>query len=123
MVSGSVCLELLARGKPAIVIYHVTPFAQFMFRWFVTCRYMTLLNLIAGRELMPEFLFARNVEKNVRKMTGQLDEWLIDPSSLAQVRGDIEELRATVAQTGGIARAAEAVLGQLGHEQATRTAA
>ena len=123
MVSGSVCLELLARGKPAIVIYHVTPFALFMFRTAVTCRFMTLTNLIAGRELMPEFLFSRDIEPNVRAMTERLDEWLLDSSSLAGARREVAELGAQVAQTGGIARAADAVLKQFDRERPARIAA
>jgi lipid-A-disaccharide synthase len=123
MVSGSVSLELLARGTPAVVMYRGTVFTELLVRMLVTCRFMTLPNLMAGRELMPEFPFARDVERTVRAMTAHLDTWLADAASLARVRGEIEQLRARVAKTGGIARAAETLLDQLGREQVMRIAA
>lgn len=123
MVSGSVSLELLSRGKPAVVMYRGTVFTELLVRLLVTCRFMTLPNLIANRELMPEFPFARDFERNVKAMTAHLDTWLGDPASLARVRCEIEQLRARIARTGGIACAAETLLKQLGHEQTMRIAA
>ena len=110
MVSGSVSLELLARGKPAVVLYCGTVFTEIMVRLLVTCRFMSLPNLMVDRAIMPEFPIARNVEANVRRMANTIDVWLTTPSALAAARNELLQLRATAAQTGGITRAADAIL-------------
>jgi lipid-A-disaccharide synthase len=123
MVSGSVSLELLARGTPAVVLYRGTVFTELLIRSLVTCRFMSLPNLIADRELMPEFPFSRPVDRNVRLMTARLDHWLGEASSLARVRREMVQLRSEVAQTGGIARAAEVLVDQIERRRPVRVAA
>ena len=59
----------------------------------------------------------------MQAMTERLDEWLLDSSSLAGARREVAELGAQVAQTGGIARAADAVLKQFDRERPARIAA
>jgi lipid-A-disaccharide synthase len=121
MVSGSVSLELLARGKPAVVLYCGTVFTEIMVRLLVTCRFMSLPNLMVDRPIMPEFPIARNVETHVCRMAEILDDWLTNPTSLASARAEMQKLRATAARTGGIARAADAILRRL--RPAVRSAA
>lgn len=123
MVSGSVSLELLARGTPSVVMYRGTVFTELLVRSLVTCRFMSLPNLIADRELMPEFPFSRPVDRNVRMITARLDDWLGEASSLARVRWEMVQLRTEVAQTGGIARAAEVLVDQIECGRALRVAA
>src|SRR5262245_50144210 len=55
-VSGSVGLELLYRGKPSVVTYHTHPHLILLSRVFMKCEYISLVNLLAGRMLYPEFL-------------------------------------------------------------------
>jgi lipid-A-disaccharide synthase len=110
IVSGSVSLELLARRTPAVVVYHGTWWLMVL-RWiFVTCKYVTLPNLMAGREIMPEFVFSGSYDGPSAQMAGILSRWLSDESERAATVAELDALAASVAQTGGIARAAEYVL-------------
>jgi hypothetical protein len=43
-------------------------------------------------------------------MANTIDVWLTTPSALAAARNELLQLRATAAQTGGITRAADAIL-------------
>ena len=113
MVSGSVSLELLARGTPAVVLYRGSWLFYVLVKLLVTCRYMSLPNLIAGRKLMPEFPFVARVDRHARKMAAILDRWLRDERALAEVRQEMLRLREDVVQTGGVERAAEAILARL----------
>ncbi len=117
MVSGSVSLELLARGTPAVVLYCGSVLTELMVRLLVTCKYMSLPNLMVDRPMIPEFPISRGVERHVRKMTAILDDWLTNPQSLAAARGDLLQLRETAARTGGVVRAAEAVLRRVAPEE------
>ena len=56
MVSGSVSLEMLARRTPAVVLYRITRFEKLISKLILTCDYITLPNLIAQDEIIPEFV-------------------------------------------------------------------
>ncbi len=113
MVSGSVSLELLARSTPAVVLYRLGKGLNLLAKFLVTCKYTSLPNLIADREIMPEFFCVGNPKADVRKMTDMLDAWLSDPGQLAQATRTMALWRDRVAQTGAIARTADAILSRL----------
>lgn len=113
MVSGSVSLEVMSRGKPAVVLYHVDRLFYFLAKLLVRCRWMSLPNLIAERELMPEFPLVGNAEAGVARMTSLLSRWLSNPEELTAKTMEMRELKQRVAKTGGIACAAESILKHL----------
>ncbi|REJ71514.1 MAG: lipid-A-disaccharide synthase [Planctomycetota bacterium] len=110
MVSGSVSLELLARATPAVVLYRGALLMSILIKLLVTCRYMTLPNLIAGRVVMPEFPFMARANHYARLMENILERWITDDFELADAARALRELRDEVAQTGGVERAARAVI-------------
>lgn len=112
MVSGSVSLEMLARRTPAVVLYRAPLLMVVFCKLLITCRYMSLPNLMAGRELMPEFPFVAGADRRAGEMAAILDRWLRSPSELADTRRTLDELGAQVAQPGGIEQAASAILRQ-----------
>ncbi len=113
MVSGSVSLELLARRKPGVVVYRGGAAMAFFARLLITCKYMTLPNLIAGRAVMPEFPCVRMQGRHVTQMKDTLNHWLSDPSALQASRDEIEALAESVVQAGGISRCADVLLQRL----------
>jgi lipid-A-disaccharide synthase len=113
MVSGSVSLELLARSTPGVVMYRGTWMMCVLGHLLIRCRYMTLVNLLADRELMPEFPFVIQNSRCVGEMTRRLDEWLSAESKRQSVIEELSALRLDVAQPGGITRAAAEILAPL----------
>ncbi|MBX3439284.1 MAG: lipid-A-disaccharide synthase [Planctomycetaceae bacterium] len=113
MVSGSVSLELLARQTPAVVMYRSPPTLYPLGKMLIRCRYLTLVNLLAGREVMPEFPFVRSNSPSVDRMVGCLNRWLLRDGERHDAVRDLAELRRAVAQTGGIENAASAILNKL----------
>jgi lipid-A-disaccharide synthase len=114
MVSGSVSLELLARATPGVVLYRGSWLIYVLAHLLITCRYMTLVNLLAGRELMPEFPFVRRPKRHAARMAAVLDRWISVPSERRHVVAELAELRERVARTGGTACAAASILNRLG---------
>lgn len=106
MVSGSVSLEMLARRTPAAVIYRVNWLTALIFRNLITVKYFSLPNLIAKRELMPEFPLIRLRSSRTEKLTQQLDQWISHPEQLKAARKELSELATQVVQTGGVKNAA-----------------
>ncbi|HVV99612.1 MAG TPA: lipid-A-disaccharide synthase, partial [Planctomycetaceae bacterium] len=113
MVSGSVSLELLARNTPGVVLYHCGPLFYFLGSLMVTCKYMSLPNLIADRPLMPEFIVRGNPAKSIGEMTNVLGNWLTNPAELQARRDEMAALAREVVGTGATSRAADAVLSRL----------
>lgn len=121
-VSGSVSLELLYHRKPSVVVYRIGWFDTLLCRCFKTSPYISLVNLLAGKELFPEFLSDRcEAEAVSRHVLG----WLNDPPAYEIVRAELAALRDRVAQPGACDRAAQhllAVLGQGTNRQRRRAA-
>lgn len=113
MVSGSISLELLARETPGIVLYRVPVIGNMAASVLMTCKYITLTNLIAETDVMPEFISCGNPSKDIRNMAIQLIEWCEKPESLRQRREAMTELAATAAIPGATERTAELILNEL----------
>ncbi len=56
MKSGSVSLEMMGRGKPAAVMYHVSRLTYAIGKMLVRIPYFSLPNLMAKEVVLPEFL-------------------------------------------------------------------
>lgn len=106
-VSGSVSLELLNRCKPTCIVYRLNPLYVQLAKWLVTCDYITLVNLLAGKELFPEYLSSRC---EAEAIAGHVLRWLNDPPRYCRLTHDLEALRQQVAQPGACERAARYIL-------------
>jgi lipid-A-disaccharide synthase len=109
-VSGSVGLELLYRAKPTAVVYRMSPLELRIGRLFKTSPYISLVNLLAGKELFPEFLCDHCAAEPIsRHVLG----WLNDSEAYEALRNQLVALRQRVAQPGACDRAAQFVLERL----------
>lgn len=113
MVSGSVSLELLARGTPATVLYRCSRLTYWIGRWLVTCKFFSLPNLIAGRMVMPEHLSVGDPTPVIRELVQDVDRWLSNPGALDQSHIELETVRRQVHATGATQRVAEILLARL----------
>jgi lipid-A-disaccharide synthase len=102
-VSGSVGLELLYRGKPAVVVYRVSRTIRFLCDHFMHVSYISLVNLLAGRELLPEYLTCRDESEAIAK---HVIRWLNEPPAYTEVCAELTALRHKVAMPGACMRMA-----------------
>jgi lipid-A-disaccharide synthase len=119
-VSGSVALEMLYRKKPSVIVYRIGAFALKVAGAFKVAKYICLVNLLADRELFPEFLTDRDESAAIAERLG---EWLADSKSYREVVGELAALCRQVAVPGACGRAADAVLTSLTEEDGVRRAA
>ena len=108
--SGTVSLELGIARLPSVIAYRVHPLSAAVARRLVKVRYVTLTNIILGREAVPEFIQDRCRADLIADSVGAL---LSDPD----LRGNqMREVSLALAQLGGdnppppSRRAAKAVL-------------
>jgi lipid-A-disaccharide synthase len=119
-VSGSVGLELLYEGKPSVVVYRIRWLDLRVGRWFMTSPYISLVNLLAGKELFPEFLTDRCEAEAISE---HILRWLNDPASWNEVRRELLALREWVAEPGACDRTARFLLDVLDQRRGDTPAA
>lgn len=129
-VSGSVSLELLFHARPTVVLYWVGRVAYRVQGWFRKVKYITLVNLLAAREifvrraadfdphkqgseemLFPEYL---TCEDRSGEMAAQIIRWLTDAEARRECVARLARLKARVAGGGAARKAAKYVLRVLG---------
>jgi lipid-A-disaccharide synthase len=113
-VSGSVGLELLHHGTPSVVVYRVNPLYRAISRRILHVPYISIVNLLADRELFPEHLTTTDPSAGV---ADQVLNWLSDASSAARVRAELSALRESVGRPGACRRAAEVIAGIAGAQR------
>jgi lipid-A-disaccharide synthase len=110
-VSGSVGLELLWHGKPTAVIYRTGQVGHFLFSQIRTTPYISIVNLIAGEELYPEYLISSRGHPGP---ANDVTRWLSEPIARTDIESRIRRLRDQVAQPGACAAAARILIDQYG---------
>jgi len=111
--SGTSTLELALAGVPMIVTYRVNPITAAIARRVIKVQFASILNLLAGRAVLPEFI---QQDFTAAKLAAGLLPLLTDPAA-AQAQRDaarpyLDMLRAPAGQPPSVA-AANAVLALL----------
>jgi lipid-A-disaccharide synthase len=118
-VSGSVTLELLYQKKPTVIVYRVGKFNLRLARFFIKSRFISLVNLLAQKELFPEFLTDRC---EAEKVAGHVLRWLNDEEAFTQIRAELTDLRHQVAEPGACEQTARFILEKLMGQRGLRVA-
>jgi lipid-A-disaccharide synthase len=119
-VSGSVGLELLFAGKPSLVLYRINWYGTLLAALFKCCKYISLVNLLADKELYPEFLARKCPSEG---MAERVLHWLDDRAAYEALCEELAALRRRVAAPGACDRAAAAILDRAGRSAARPQAA
>lgn len=117
-VSGSVSLELMYHQVPTAIVYRLPWFSsRVMVPLLKQCPYFTLVNMIAGRMLYPEFIDCRDYTRDVATI---VSGWLENPWRRDKLRRDLGELKQQFALPGATGRVADFVCDLVGrpHRQA-----
>jgi len=122
MVSGSVSLEMLARATPAVVIYYFNWLPGHITKLLIQCKFGSLPNLMADREILPEFYPQGTGDTISLQVADKLCKWLDSNGELEQVETDLRHLRSDVMRTGAISKAAEAILSRIDPVSISRAA-
>lgn len=108
--SGTATLEVGLLGTPMAVLYRLGSWTYLLGKLVVRVPHVSLVNLVLGREVVPELLQARSHPERVRDAVLDL---LRDPGAVAEMRAGLAELRGRLGERGASARAAEEVAKRL----------
>ncbi len=119
-VSGSVGLEMMYRGKPAVIVYRLGAVVNWLVHRLVHVEYMSLVNLLAGQELYPEFATSRD---DSGPIADHVLSWLNNPVARSQTVAKLEAIKAAVAKPGACERAADFLLDAIANRKPLLVAA
>ena len=114
VTSGTATLETSLFRVPQVVCYYVVagPLASFIFRNFFHTKYISLVNLIAGREVVQELFGARFSYQQIHDELGKI---LHDSAYRQQMLGGYDEIIQLLGNPGASQRTAELIYQSLRH--------
>jgi lipid-A-disaccharide synthase len=106
--SGTATVQTALHGRPMVIVYRLSPLTYAIGRAFVQVQTYGMVNLVAGRPIVPELIQSAFTAESVAKETVGL---LTDPERAGDMRRGLAEVRTRLGGTGASTRAAAAVLG------------
>jgi lipid-A-disaccharide synthase len=118
MKSGSVSLEMMARGKPAAVMYHLSQLTFAFAKLFVRCKCMSIPNLMSEEEVLAESLShgklnSRSARRSVDNVTQEMSRLLSDDEYRATRRRKLLALASQFAKPGASNTVAKLIMTKL----------
>jgi lipid-A-disaccharide synthase len=104
--SGTATLEVGLLGTPMIVLYRLARWSYLLARLLVRLPNFAMVNLVLGREVVPELLQG---EAEPERIGAEALRLLGDPEARARVRAGLAELRPRLGAGGASVRAAREV--------------
>ena len=120
--SGTVTVEAALLGTPMVTFYKVTPLSWMAGKLLVRVPFYSMVNLIAGRAVVPELMQSRMTGETIAREARRL---LADPVARAAMKAGLQEVREKLSSAGmpgpeGAPRRAAAIIqeileGQVAH--------
>ncbi len=108
VASGTATLETLLAGRPMVVVYRVSWFSWLVGRLLVRVAHVAIVNLLAGRRLVPELLQGA---MQPEAMAAELRRVWEDSGKRAELMAGYREVRASLGGPGASDRVAGVLLG------------
>ncbi|MDX2226665.1 MAG: lipid-A-disaccharide synthase [Verrucomicrobiae bacterium] len=108
--SGTVATECAAAGLPFVLMYRTGFIDYFIKRFFITTPFYGMPNLLAGRELIREFM---PLEVTAPKLAQEVLELLNNRKKYNAVISGLDEVRSRLGPPGASTRAAELIVKML----------
>lgn len=111
VASGSATLEVASAGCPMIVMYQTNRILWHLFgRWLVRSKFFTLVNLLADRKLVPEFMpYFTSIDPIVAKA----QSLLADSEGLTRISNDLVDVAEPLTEKRAAPEVAQIVLDML----------
>lgn len=118
LASGTATLEAMLLKRPMVVAYRVAPLTAWIARRLVTVVHFALPNLLAGRELVPEFI---QDAATVENLGPAVLRWLDDATAREELVADFDSLHVGLRRDASrqAAAAIAELLGRMGTQPAS----
>jgi lipid-A-disaccharide synthase len=110
VASGTATLQMGMAGVPFVMVYRVAPLSYALARRFAYVRHLSIVNILAGREVVPELLQGDFTPERLRDRFLALAQ---DGQARDRMRRELAEVTGTLGRPGAYERAAECIAGRL----------
>ena len=104
VASGTATVEAALLGTPMVVIYRVTLASAFILRRMIRTPFIGMVNLIAGKLVVPELVQEQFTSAAVRREVRRL---LVSPQAREEMKTELAKVSAKLGPGGAIERAAD----------------
>ena len=104
VASGTATLETALLGTPMIIVYRVSPLTYAVGRLLVDVDHIGIVNIIAGKAIVPEFIQGDVVPE---KMADAIVQILSDEKKYGEIKENLSRVREKLGQPGASRRVAE----------------
>ncbi len=108
--SGTVVLEIANYHVPMVICYRVSPFSYFIARPFMTTPYISLVNAIAQKTVVPEKLMYRD---DYKWMASRSTELLLNEEERERCIAGLNDVISLIGAPGASAKAADEALSMI----------
>jgi lipid-A-disaccharide synthase len=105
--SGTVTLQAAISGTPMVIIYKVSPISYWLGRVLIRVNHIGLINLIAGKRLVPELV---QDQASVEGITQQVFNLLSDEAKLIELEKELLTAKEKLGSSGASRRVADIAL-------------
>ena len=104
--SGTATVEAALLDAPMVVVYRVTPLTALLAKPLVRTEHFSMINLIAGRRVVPELI---QKDFTPERVIAEVLRLLRDPSAVSTMRTELAEVRRKLGPPRAVERAADAI--------------
>jgi lipid-A-disaccharide synthase len=108
--SGTATVEAALMNAPMIVVYRLAPLTAAIARWLVRTPMFAMVNLIAGKKVVPELV---QQDFTPDRLAGEATRLLDLPEAREEMRRGLAEVRSKLGPPGAIDRAADIIAAML----------
>ena len=110
VASGTATLETALLETPMIIVYKISPLSYALGRLFVHVAHIGLVNIIAGKTIVPEFI---QDDASPERLAEVLLRTLKDENRMQAIRTDLSNIKSKLGQPGAAQRAAVLACGMI----------
>jgi lipid-A-disaccharide synthase len=109
-VSGTVTLEAALAGVPMVIVYRVSPLSYRLGKTLIRIKYISLINIVARRELLPELIQEKATSENIFSAVKNM---LGNPGQAALLHKQLVWMRNAFGRPGASDRVADIAMNML----------
>ena len=109
VASGTATLQAAVVGTPMVLLYKTTPLTYRLARWLIRVKWIGLVNLVAGRTIVPELI---QDEATAERLSLEVRRLLNDRQAYNDMKQGLRHVRQSLGEPGASVRAAQVVLAE-----------
>ena len=109
IASGTATLQAAVVGTPMVLLYKTSPLTYRLARWLINVKWIGLVNLVAGRLVVPELI---QDEATAERLCQEVLHLLRDSSAYNDMKEGLRQVRQSLGEPGASRRAAQVALSE-----------